>query len=143
MILVDIQFKGSKRVWKEESRKYYISAGVSSMNDLLELQVMATKLVHWPSGPTYACDHHAKALQRIGSVMRIDIAVEKYARDDADYAVNDIISNFVENGKLPISTFSEISRIGSFIRFGTLTIFCAMLDIGGYRFWWLCRERCA
>ena len=49
------------------------------MNDVLELHVMATKLVHWPSGPTYACDHHAKALQRIGSAMKIHIAVEEHA----------------------------------------------------------------
>ena len=49
------------------------------MNDVLELHVMATKLVHWPSGPTYACDNHAKALQRIGSAMKIHIAVEEHA----------------------------------------------------------------
>ena len=49
------------------------------MNDVMELHVMATKLVHWPSEPTYACDNHAKALQRIGSAMKIHIAVEEHA----------------------------------------------------------------
>ncbi len=54
------------------------------MNVVLEPHVMATKLVHWPSGPTYACDHHAKALQKIGSAMRIHIAVEEYTRDNRE-----------------------------------------------------------
>ncbi len=52
------------------------------MNELLELKLKATKLVRWPSGPTYACDHHAEALQKIGSAMRIHIAVEDYILDD-------------------------------------------------------------
>ena len=52
------------------------------MNELLELQVKATKLVHWPTGPTYACDHHAEALQRIASSMRIHVAVDDYILDD-------------------------------------------------------------
>ena len=51
------------------------------MDDLLELQVKATKLVHWPSGPTYACDYHAQALQKIGSSMRIHIATDEYDGD--------------------------------------------------------------
>ena len=56
------------------------------MTELSELQVKATKLVHWPSGLTYACDHHAKALQKIGSAMRIHIAVEDYILDDKQCA---------------------------------------------------------
>jgi hypothetical protein len=52
------------------------------MTELSELQVKATKLVHWPTGPTYACDHHAKALQKIGSAMKLHIAVENYILDD-------------------------------------------------------------
>jgi len=56
------------------------------MNDLSVLQVKATKLVHWPSGPTYTCDHHAEALQKIGSAMRIHIAVEDYILDDKQCA---------------------------------------------------------
>ena len=56
------------------------------MNDLSVLQVKATKLVHWPSGLTYACDHHAEALQKIGSSMRIHIAVKDYLLDDKQCA---------------------------------------------------------
>jgi hypothetical protein len=56
------------------------------MTELSELQVKATKLVHWPSGATYACDHHAEALQKIGSSMRIHIAVEDYILDDKQCA---------------------------------------------------------
>ncbi len=56
------------------------------MSDLLKLQFPATKLVHWPSGPTYACDHHAEALQKIGSAIRIHIAVEDYILDDKQCA---------------------------------------------------------
>ncbi len=56
------------------------------MNDLSVLQVKATKLVHWPSGTTYACDYHAEALQKIGSSMRIHIAVEDYILDDKQCA---------------------------------------------------------
>ena len=52
------------------------------MNDLLELLFQATKLVHWPTGPTYACDYHAKALQKIASSMKLHIAVEDYILDD-------------------------------------------------------------
>ena len=52
------------------------------MNDLLELQFQATKLVHWPAGPTYACDYHAKALQKIASSMNLHIVVEDYILDD-------------------------------------------------------------
>jgi hypothetical protein len=54
------------------------------MNDLPEPKVMATKLVHWPSGITYACDLHAVALQKIGSAMSIHILVEDYANDDKE-----------------------------------------------------------
>jgi len=52
------------------------------MNDLLGLQIKATKLVHWPTGQTYACDHHAEALQKIASSMRIHVAVDDYILND-------------------------------------------------------------
>ena len=52
------------------------------MNDLLELQFRATKLVHWPTGPTYAYDYHAEALQKLASAMKFHIAVENYILDD-------------------------------------------------------------
>jgi len=45
------------------------------MYELMELQDRATKLVHWPTGVTYACDYHAGALQKIASSMRIHVAV--------------------------------------------------------------------
>ena len=67
------------------------------MNDLLELQVKATKLVHWPSGPTYACDHHAEALQKIGSAMRIHIAVEEYVGDSKE-CTNCLNENSIAKG---------------------------------------------
>ncbi|MCG6891045.1 MAG: hypothetical protein LJE92_15785 [Gammaproteobacteria bacterium] len=50
----------------------------AAMNELLELQEKATKLVHWPTGITYSCDHHAEALKKIASSMRIHIAIENY-----------------------------------------------------------------
>jgi hypothetical protein len=48
------------------------------MNEVLEMQEKATKLVHWPTGLTYACDHHAESLQKIASSMGIHIAIESY-----------------------------------------------------------------
>jgi hypothetical protein len=52
------------------------------VSDLLELQFRATKLVHWPTGPTYACGYHAEALQKLASAMKLHIAVENYILDD-------------------------------------------------------------
>ena len=46
------------------------------MNELLELQAKATKVVHWPTGLTYACDHHAGALRKIASSMRIHVSID-------------------------------------------------------------------
>jgi hypothetical protein len=51
------------------------------MNDQSELHLPATKLVHWPTGPTYACDYHAKALQKIASSMRVHVTIEDYVGD--------------------------------------------------------------
>jgi len=48
------------------------------MNKLLGLQEKATKLVHWPTGTTHACDHHAAALRKIASSMGIHIAIDDY-----------------------------------------------------------------
>jgi hypothetical protein len=48
------------------------------MNELLDRQEKATKLVHWPTGPTYACSHHAESLKKIASAMGIHIAIDKY-----------------------------------------------------------------
>ena len=45
------------------------------MNKLLEPQAMATKMVHWPTGLTFACDHHAGALQKIASSMGIHVSI--------------------------------------------------------------------
>jgi hypothetical protein len=52
------------------------------MNNVLELQFQATKLVHWPTGQTYACDFHAKALQKIASSMKLLITVVDYVDDE-------------------------------------------------------------
>jgi hypothetical protein len=48
------------------------------MNKQLEPQEKATKLVHWPTGTTYACDHHAASLRKIASSMGIHIAIDDY-----------------------------------------------------------------
>jgi hypothetical protein len=48
------------------------------MNNSFELQVKATKLVHWPTGMTYACAHHAESLKKIASSMRIHITIDNY-----------------------------------------------------------------
>lgn len=47
------------------------------MNDLV-LQEKATKLVHWPTGKTYACADHAESLRKIASSMGIHIAIDDY-----------------------------------------------------------------
>ena len=44
------------------------------MSNPLESQFQAAKLVHWPTGLTYACDCHAQALQKIASSMRLHIS---------------------------------------------------------------------
>jgi hypothetical protein len=52
------------------------------MNELLILQEKATKAVHWPTGMTYACHHHAEGLKKIASAMRIHIAIDDYVEDE-------------------------------------------------------------
>jgi len=52
------------------------------MNDLLELPANATKLVHWPTGTTYACAHHAQALKKIALSMGIHIAIENHTEGE-------------------------------------------------------------
>ena len=67
------------------------------MYELLELQFKATKLVHWPTGLTYACDHHANALQKIASAMRLHIAVNDYFDDDR-HCTNCLNENSIAKG---------------------------------------------
>lgn len=64
------------------------------MNAILELQVKATKLVHWPTGLTYACDYHAEALQKIASSMRIHISIDDYI-DDERHCTNCLNENSI------------------------------------------------
>ncbi len=52
------------------------------MGEFLVLQEKATKLVHWPTGMTYACTHHAESLRKIASSMGIHIAIENYIEGD-------------------------------------------------------------
>jgi len=52
------------------------------MNEILVPQEKATKLVHWPTGITYACAHHAESLRKIASSMGIHIAIENYIEGD-------------------------------------------------------------
>jgi hypothetical protein len=46
------------------------------MNDLLEQPAMATRAVHWPTGLTYTCDHHAAALRKIAAAMKIHLLID-------------------------------------------------------------------
>jgi hypothetical protein len=69
------------------------------MNDLLELQFRATKLVHWPTGATYACDYHAEALQKIASSMKLRVAVEDYILGDKP-CTNCLNENSITKGDL-------------------------------------------
>jgi len=48
------------------------------MIELLERQEKATRLVHWPTGTTYTCAHHAGSLKKIASSMGIHIAIDNY-----------------------------------------------------------------
>ena len=48
------------------------------MNEFSMRQEKATKLVHWPTGMTYACAHHAESLKKIASSMGIHIAIDNY-----------------------------------------------------------------
>jgi hypothetical protein len=67
------------------------------MSELLELQGKATKLVHWPTGLTYACDHHAEALKKIASSMRIHIAIDDYI-EDGRLCINCLNENSIAKG---------------------------------------------
>ena len=48
------------------------------MSEFLMPQEKATKVVHWPTGMTYACAHHAESLRKIASSMGIHIAIDDY-----------------------------------------------------------------
>jgi hypothetical protein len=48
------------------------------MNEFSMRQEKATKLVHWPTGMTYTCAHHAESLRKIASSMGIHIAIDNY-----------------------------------------------------------------
>ncbi len=67
------------------------------MNDPSESQFQAAKLVHWPTGPTYACDYQAQALQKIASSMRLHISVEDYPGVDKQCS-NCINENSIARG---------------------------------------------
>ena len=54
------------------------------MTEPFEPQIRATKLVHWPTGPTYTCDHHASALRKIASTMGIHLSVQDYSGGDRE-----------------------------------------------------------
>ena len=64
------------------------------MNDFLMRQEKATKLVHWPTGMTYACAHHAELLKNIASSMRIHIAIDNYI-DGKMLCANCLNENFI------------------------------------------------
>lgn len=67
------------------------------MNALLERQAKATKLVHWPTGLTYACDHHAQALQKIASSMGIHLSIDNYL-DNHRQCTNCLNENSIAKG---------------------------------------------
>jgi hypothetical protein len=67
------------------------------MNELLELQEKATKLVHWPTGMTFACAHHAAALKKIASSMGIHIAIDNYT-EGSTLCANCLNENSIAKG---------------------------------------------
>ena len=67
------------------------------MNELLELQTMATKVVHWPTGLTFACDYHAGALQKIASSMRIHVSIDD-CPDNQKQCANCLNENSIAKG---------------------------------------------
>jgi len=69
------------------------------MNELVELQEKATKLVHWPTGATYACDYHAESLKKIALSMGIHIATDNYIENDT-LCANCLNENSIAKGDL-------------------------------------------
>lgn len=67
------------------------------MNAAPEIQDKATKLVHWPTGLTYACEHHAESLKKIASSMGIHIAIDEYLEGDMPCA-NCVNENSIARG---------------------------------------------
>ena len=67
------------------------------MSDLLELQARATKLVHWPTGLTHACDYHAGALQKIATSMGIHVSIDDYL-DNQRQCTNCLNENSIAKG---------------------------------------------
>ena len=45
-----------------------------SNNDETKIH-LATKMVHWPGGPLFVCDRHAKIAQNIGAAMGCHVHV--------------------------------------------------------------------
>ena len=52
------------------------------MNEAAEIEVVATRVVHWPTGATYTCDYHANALRKIAAAMKIHVSIEAWDGDD-------------------------------------------------------------
>ena len=55
-----------------------VKAVFIDMDELLQHYATATKVVHWPTGLTYACDYHAGALRKIASSMGIHVSIEDH-----------------------------------------------------------------
>jgi len=39
--------------------------------------VLATKMVHWPTGPLFVCDRHAEAARKIAQAMGYHVGKQK------------------------------------------------------------------
>ena len=48
------------------------------MNETVESESLATRVVHWPTGLTYTCDYHAGALRKIAAAMKIHVSIESW-----------------------------------------------------------------
>ena len=68
-----------------------------AMSEVLELQEKATRLVHWPTGTTYACAYHAESLRKIASSMGIHIAIDSYTEGKM-LCVNCLNENSIAKG---------------------------------------------
>lgn len=54
-------------------------------------------MVHWPTGLTHACDHHADALQKIATSMGIHLSIDDYL-DNQMHCTNCVNENSIAKG---------------------------------------------
>ena len=67
------------------------------MNETVEIDSVATRVVHWPTGLTYTCDYHADALRKIAQAMKIHVSIEPWHGNDR-YCTNCRNENSIARG---------------------------------------------